>query len=192
MNKWQLLIHIILVIVLSLVVVYIVSLDICPSPGDYISGVGSVASLYGIVIALWQLKQVKSAANAAKDAVETKMKEIDSFLTFADTKRHIEICNSLNLYLSRKEYEAAAIRLEQLREVLVNLKHSKDLSNNEMNSASIHTLNLGTDILSLRKHLAGTAKLNLGVVFLHVSNVCDFLENVSSKIKQNNYDKGQV
>lgn len=192
MSKRQLLIHIILVIVLSLVVVHIVSLDICPSASDYISGVGSVASLYGILITLWQLKQVKSAANAAKNSVEKKMKEIDSFLTFADTKRHIEICNSLNLYLSREEYEAATIRLEQLREVLVNLKHSKDLSYDEMNSASIHTLNLGTDIQSLRKHLAGTSKLDLDVMFSHVSNVCDFLENVSSKIKQNNYDKGQV
>ncbi len=192
MSKKLLAFHIILVILLSLLVVYILSRDVCTSPGDYISGVGSVASLYGIAITLWQLKQVKSAANAAKYAVEMKLSEIDSFLTFADTKRHIEICNSINLYLTNNEYEAAAIRLEQLREVLVNLKHSKELGQDDMKSAFIHTLNLGTDIQSLRKQMAGTAKLDVNIVFQHISNVCDFLENVSSKIKQNNYDKGQV
>lgn len=192
MSKKLLAFHIILVILLSLLVVYILSQDVCTSPGDYISGVGSVASLYGIAITLWQLKQVKSAANAAKYAVEMKLSEIDSFLTFADTKRHIEICNSINLYLTNNEYEAAAIRLEQLREVLVNLKHSKELGQDDMKSAFFHTLNLGTDIQSLRKQLAGTAKLDVNIVFQHISNVCDFLENVSSKIKQKNYDKGQV
>ncbi len=184
--------HIVLVIVLSLLVVYILSQDVCTSLGDYISGAGSVASLYGIAITLWQLKQVKSAANAAKYAVEMKLDEIDSFLTFADTKRHIEICNSINLYLTNNEYEAAAIRLEQLREVLVNLKHSKELGHDDMKSAFFHTLNLGTDIQSLRKQMVGTAKLDVNIVFQHISDVCDFLENVSSKIKQNNYDKGQV
>ena len=192
MSKKLLAFHIILVILLSLLVVYILSQDVCTSPVDYISGVGSVASLYGIAITLWQLKQVKSAANAAKYAVEMKLSEIDSFLTFADTKRHIEICNSINLYLTNNEYEAAAIRLEQLREVLVNLKHSKELGQDDMKCAFSHTLNLGTDIQSLRKQMAGTAKLDVNIVFQHISNVCDFLENVSSKIKQKNYDKGQV
>ena len=99
MSKRQLLIHIILVIVLSLVVVHIVSLDICPSASDYISGVGSVASVYAILITLWQISQVKRIADETAKAVKGKKEEINQLLSYADVERHVEICNSISPYL---------------------------------------------------------------------------------------------
>ena len=192
MSRKYLVVHIILVIILSLIVIYVISQDVCPSPGDYISGVGSVASLYGIIITLWQISQVKKVATAASEAVDRKLEQIDSFMAFADIKRHIEICNSINMYLIAEEYEAAAIKIEQLREVLVNLKQSRELQDNDFKSASSHILNLGTDLQSIRKYLVRTAKLDSDVLFTHISDVCNFLEEVSSKIKKVNYDKREV
>lgn len=192
MSRKYFIVHIILVAVLSLIVIYVISQDVCPSPGDYISGVGSVASLYGIIITLWQVSQVKKVATAASEAVDRKLEEIDSFVAFADVKRHIEICNSINMYLIAKEYEAAAIKIEQLREVLVNLRQSKELLDTDMKSASSYILNLGTDLQSIRKHLAGTAELDSDVLFTHISDVCNFLEEMSLKIKKYNYGKREV
>lgn len=192
MSRQFFIVHIILVIILSLIVIYVISQDVCPGPGDYISGVGSVASLYGIIITLWQVSRVKKVATAASEAVDRKLKEIDSFMAFADVKRHIEICNSINVYLTLKEYEAAAIKIEQLREMLVNLRQSNELKDDDFNSASSHLQNLGTDLQSLRKHRSGTVKLNSDVLFTHISDICNFLEEVSSKLKKINYDKREV
>jgi hypothetical protein len=192
MSRQYFIVHIILVIILSLIVICVISQDVCPSPGDYISGVGSVASLYGIIITLWQVSQVKKVATAASEAVDRKLEEIDSFMAFADVKRHIEICNSINVYLTSKEYEAAAIKIEQLREMLVNLKQSNELQDDDFKSASSHILNLGTDSQSIRKHRAGIVKLDSDVLITHISDVCNFLEEVSSKIKKINYDKREV
>lgn len=192
MSRQLFIVHIILVIILSLIVICVISQDVCPGPGDYISGVGSVASLYGIIITLWQVSQVKKVATASSEAVDRKLGEIDSFMAFADVKRHIEICNSINMYLIAKEYEAAAIKIEQLREVLVNLRQSNELQDDDFKSASSHVLNLGTDLQSLRKHRVGTVKLDSDVLFTHISDVCNFLEEVSSKIKKINYDKREV
>lgn len=192
MSRKFFIVHIILVIILSLIVVYVISQDVCPGPGDYISGVGSVASLYGIIITLWQVSRVKKVATAASEAVDRKLKEIDSFMAFADVKRHIEICNSINVYLTSKEYEAAAIKIEQLREMLVNLRQSNELKDDDFDSASSHLQNLGTDLQSLRKHRSGTVKLNSDVLFTHISDICNFLEEVSSKLKKINYDKREV
>lgn len=192
MSRKYFIVHIILVIILSLIVIYVISQDVCPGSGDYISGVGSVASLYGIIITLWQVSQVKKVATAASEAVDRKLEEIDSFMAFADVKRHIEICSSINMYLVAGEYEAAAIKIEHLREVLVSLRQSKELQDNDSKSVSSHILNLGTDLQSIRKHLVGTAKLNSDVLFTHISDVCNFLEEVSSIIKKENYDKREV
>lgn len=192
MSRRALLIHVFFVIVLSLTAVYIISQDVCASSNDYISGVGSVASLYGILITLWQVSQVKKVATAASEAVDRKLGEIDSLMVFADVKRNIEICNSINIYLTAGEYEAASIKIEQLREVLVNLKQSKQLQENDLKTASYHTMNLGTDLQSIRKQIIGIGILEVDVVFLHVSKVCNFLEEVSSKIKRINYDKREV
>lgn len=192
MSKIRLIIHTLFVIVLSIIVIYVISQDLCPSYGDYISGVGSVASLYGVIITLWQVSQVKKVAIAASDAVDKKLEEIDSFMEFADVKRHIEICKSIIIYLTNEEYEAAIIKIDLLREALVNLRLSKDLQGADVDTATSHILNLATDSQSIRKHIVGTAQLDVDLVFSHISNVCNFLEDISSKIKRINYDKRQV
>ena len=192
MSRKTLLFHIISVIILSIMVIYVISQDVCPGYGDYISGVGSVASLYGVILTLWQVSKVKRVAIAASNAVDKKLEDIDSFMEFADIKRHIEICKSIIVYLTNKEYEAATIRMDQLREVLVNLRQSKDLQGNDLDLSSSLILNLATDSQSIRKQIVGIAQLDVELVFSHISDVCNYLEELSSKLKRINYDKRQV
>ena len=64
--------HTLIIIAISAVVIYVISGDVCASRSDYISGVGSAASVYAIAITLWQLRQVKRVAQAAKDAAQQK------------------------------------------------------------------------------------------------------------------------
>lgn len=184
--------HIIFVIILSLIVIWALSYDVCSSISDYISAVGSIASLYGIVFTLWQISQVKRVTEAVSEAVDKKLEEIDSLIVYADVKRHIEICNSINLYLMSKKYEIAAIKIEQLKEVLINLKQSKDLQVKDIDAASSHIFNLNVDLQSIRKYMYGTDKLNVEILFSHISDVCIYLQDLSSKIKRKNYDKREV
>lgn len=51
--------HTLIIIAISAVVIYVISRDVYASVSDYISGVGSAASVYAIVITLWQLRQLK-------------------------------------------------------------------------------------------------------------------------------------
>ena len=43
---------------------------------DYFSGIGNIASIYGILLTLWQLNKVKEVAQAARDAAMSKAEEI--------------------------------------------------------------------------------------------------------------------
>ena len=79
---WKhILVHTCVIIAISAVIIYVISRNVYATASDYISGVGSAASVYAIAITLWQLRQVKRVAQAAKNAALQKSKEIESFTT---------------------------------------------------------------------------------------------------------------
>lgn len=100
---WYILGHLFMVSILSSVAIYYIYKGGNASTSDYISGAGSVASVYAILLALWQIKQTRSAAQAAAMAAFMKSKEIDKFLSFANINRHIEISNSIPPFLACKK-----------------------------------------------------------------------------------------
>ncbi len=64
-SAWHIAGHLIVVLLLSCVAIFFIKKETEVSASDYISGVGSVASVYAILIALWQIWQTKTAAQAA-------------------------------------------------------------------------------------------------------------------------------
>ena len=66
------LLHSGLVIAISVLIGYVIHQDVCATISDYISGVGGIVSIYAIGITLWQLRQVKRVAQAAKEAAQKK------------------------------------------------------------------------------------------------------------------------
>lgn len=184
LSWWHILIHLLIVLILAGVAIYFIDKDIHVTTSDYISGAGSVASVYAIIIALWQIKQAKSAAQAAEIAAINKSKEIDNFMSFANINRHIEISNSISPFLAAKQYEAAIIKIDQLKELLVDLKESKDVSNDDRNSASLFVIKLGTDVSSIRKQLSGYNSLDEEVVITHITCVNTFLQEMLAKLKK--------
>ena len=159
---------------------------------DYISGVGGVASIYGIIIAICQIVKAKNAAEAAKDAAKKKSKEINDFMSFANISRHIEISKSISSSLSSKQYEAAIIKIEQLKELLVELREYGGLSDEDSRSASLYISKLGIDIVSIGKQLSGQNNLEDDVVITHILNTNTFLQEISAKLKKINYDTREV
>ena len=60
-------------------------------------------------------------AQAAKDAALQKSEEIESFLTCADIEKHIEMCNSIYSSINGEQYEAAAMKLDEIRLLLIKM-----------------------------------------------------------------------
>ncbi len=184
MSKKLVVIHTVTVLLLSGIVAFFINMSNKASVVDYISGVGSVASIYGVLVALWQLRQIKSTADAAKEAAEKKSAELDAFVSFADVNRYIEVAKRIPAYLTYKnQYEAAIIYMEQLKEELIDVKRNQYIDGNDIKLADSYVLKLGTDIGSIRKQIVGVNSLDVEMVITHVSNICTFLQEISSKIK---------
>jgi hypothetical protein len=99
--------------------------------------VGSAASVYAIAITLWQLRQVKRVAQAAKDAALQKSEEIESFLTYADIEKHLEMCYSIfsyvNVYIRCLMSSPTLCQVLQqiIKNVIVNQKDARKTLHND-------------------------------------------------------------
>ena len=163
-------------------VIFVISGDVCASTSDYISGVGSAASVYAIAITLWQLKQVKRVAQAAKDAAQQKMEEIGRFLTYADIEKHIEKCNSIYSSIHGEQYEAAAMKLDEIRHFLIEMRE-RETGNVDASTINKVISDIGNDSVNLRNQLNSNGDLDINVVFVHISNLLNVLSSVAANIK---------
>ena len=182
MSWMMILVHALIVCVLSGVAIYFISQEVCPSISDYISGVGSVASIYAILITLWQLRQVKKVAQAAKEAAERKSQDIVSFMTFADVERHLEMCKSIAGYISGGQFEAAAMKMDDIRYLLVEIRKRYEGKIDKRNINKVIS-EIGNDSVNLRRKWMSNEEIDFNVVLDHVKSVSDVLLGMSVFLK---------
>ena len=173
--------HSSIAIILSTIAVYVISFDALVSKADYLSVIGSVASVYAIIITLWQLRQVKTAALAATEAALKKSVEIDSFITYANIERQLEACGVIASYVSGGQFEAAAIKLDEMRKLLIEMREKE-------NHVEIYVLNkaigdIGNDSVNLRNHWLYNEDLDVKVILKHINTVSNILSDFSANLK---------
>lgn len=174
--------HTLIIIAISAVVIYVISRDVYASVSDYISGVGSAASVYAIAITLWQLRQVKRVAQAAKDAALQKTEEIESFLTYADIERYIEMCNSIYSCINGEQYEAAAMKLDEMRHLLIE-KRERCIGSVDVATINKVISDIGNDSVNLRNRWISNGELDNKVVFKHINKLSNVLSDIAANIK---------
>jgi hypothetical protein len=161
------------------VVISFIHEDVCATTSDYISGVGSVASVYAIMITLWQF--VKKT-DEIKEAVTAKTKEISSFLTYAEIERHKEMCNSVYNSINGGQYEAAAMKLDEIRSLLIEMRKRRP-DGVDLNDVNKAISDIGNDSVNLRNRWISNEELDCKVVFKHINRVSNILSIISASIK---------
>lgn len=118
MSRSSIILHVIIFLVLSIIVAIVIHEDVTATAGNYISGIGSVASVYAIFITLYQLGNVKNVAVATREAVLSKTKEIETLFSYADIERHLEMCSYIAMCLQYQQNEAAALRMADITKIV--------------------------------------------------------------------------
>lgn len=181
---WKhILVHTWVIIAISSVIIYVISMDVCATASDYISGVVSAASVYAIAITLWQLRQVKRVAQAAKNAALQKSEEIESFTVYAEIEKHQEMCSSIVSYISGGQYEAAAMKLDIIRKHLIEIRE-KDWECVDKTTINKNIIEIGNDSLNLRNRWMANAELDIKVVLKHINEVSNVLSDISANLKR--------
>ena len=176
------LMHCGIVIAISILTGYVIHQDVCATASDYISGVGSIASIYAIGITLWQLRQVKRVAQAARDAAQKKSEEIAEFTLFAEVARHQEMCSGIVSCIYGEQYEAAAMKMNDIRKLLIEIRE-RNLERVDKTVLNKHIIELGNDNVNLQNRWMSNAELDTKVVLKHINKVSNTLSDISANLK---------
>lgn len=171
--------NIIIFIVLSLLIIW----EFWGNWQDMFSIIGSVASIQGVIIALMELRKVKTSTEVAM----TKLSEVAKLFSYADVERHLEMCSYISLCLLNHQYEAAALRMSDLKKLLCEMKTNETKAYPRSQNVQDLIRNIGVDIEAVRGKSQYNEKLDIKLIQKHVNSVSTFLQEVSAGIKKEAY-----
>lgn len=186
-SNFTLILFILLIVALLAITIWLLYDDVTSTTSDYISGVGSVASFCAFLITLWQIKQVKTTSEATKKAVLAKTKEIEQLFTFANIERQMESCHYISICLKDNQYEAAALKMENLKGALVEIMINNWLPDVGSRHLQLLIKRTGNDIVAVRG--LKDNHHNIEQILQHVDDVSTYLQKVSSLMKKEVYVK---
>ena len=175
--------HLIILFFISIAIVWVVHDDVRSTPIDYISGVGSVASIYAIIIAWIELKSVKQTTAETQKTVDNKIGEINKLLSYAEIEKHIQICSSISLCLKAEQFEAVAMKLDDLKKTLLEIKNKQSIAEKKDYKIQTMVMRLGNDITAVRNKWTNLSDFDYSIVLEHVDEVSTFMQDISAKLK---------
>lgn len=176
-------------IIIWAIVAVLVSVGLCwlSSPfeiGSYIGICGSVASVFGVWVAYFQIKSVKESTEATKTAIEAKISGLNNYLTLADMSRVLSLAKDAKTYVSASKLEIGSVRLSDLKLDLVLLRKNERL----FDVSSVERLNniiqdIGVDIVNIDSHLKKKDQLSIAVIVTHLEDALTLLADLEGKLK---------
>lgn len=119
------------------------------SLNEGLAPVGSVASLFGLVIAIVQIFAVKKVTDATHFAVLQTKQQLIGRISLADVAKATRIIEQIQTQLINKKFELAHLRLQDLHAMLMQFRAGsllKDGANEQyedlLKSVGIHSENL--------------------------------------------------
>lgn len=156
---------------------------------DILSILGSIASVVGIAITLYQMREIKLTTKATQIEVKNRMDDIEQFFTYAEIEKSETFSALILSYIRGQEYEAAALKIEEIKKILFNIKNNLKLQNIDNIEIQKCIQNLSIDINSIRaKKMLGT-NFNIEIIMFDLGNSNGILQDISTKLKVKSYDR---
>jgi hypothetical protein len=116
---------------------------------EIISAVGSIASLFGLIIAILQIQSVKDITVATQRAVADTKAQLIQNISISDLAQAIKLIEHIQEYLGNSKLELAYVRLQDLRVLLIQFVASHSIEEEEreeykslLKDIGIHSVNL--------------------------------------------------
>ena len=174
---------IIINVVIFLILSILISWGLWGNWQGIISLIGSVASVQGVFLAFLELRKVKKSAEAVMD----KISEVAKVFSYADVERHIEMCSYVSVCIQSGQYEAAAVRLSDVKKILTEIKTYHIMPQNRAQNIQDLIRSLGVDIVAVREKIQNNADVDFQMIQKHVNTASTFLQEVSAVLKEKVY-----
>lgn len=156
----------------------------------YLSLSGSIASIVGILFAIYQILKIKSNAEITRISVEETRNDIERILSIADLAKSNETIKLIQDSIAREKYEIALLRLQELKLMIIEFKEIPLLDVDDFKSKmSDLIIKLGIDIISLHNCvISNDNRFRPEIVLEHLETTSEILTEIKSKLKYINYE----
>ena len=161
--------------------------------GGHMSLIGSLISIIGLTIAIWQIIQTKKAAidsskmaKAAKKAVSENTTEINKYLSYASVSQCERLVDEIESFIHSKNNDRLFLRLKELKDNLIDIKANPKIPHEIIQKdLDKMLLDLESDILSVGKILNAESNntLDYNLLLNHVEKTKTKLTSISSDLK---------
>jgi GTP cyclohydrolase I len=148
-----------------------------------ISIVGSFASVYGIVLTVRQILEVKSQTESIGNAVKSNTESISKLLSVSDLSKHSQMICEVHSYISEGKWEIAHIRLLEVCAIVAAVKDNcrqfhvdEDLSNSILSK-------IKGDLRNLNIAVYNSGKIDATIIADHLDETATFLSSLCNKRK---------
>lgn len=140
---------------------------------------GTFVSVYGIILAYLQLRNLNEINSETKAAVENSILKINQILSVSELSRAIKIIQEIQTSIQHKKNELCLLRLKDLKTILIQIKFNKDLE--EYTNTEIYNNNITDLSIDINNISDLLIKNKLGVDF---SKINSNLESLSTTLSE--------
>ncbi len=146
---------------------------------NLISISGSYLSLFGIIMSFIQIYDLKTINDKTQREVNQSLTKINNILSVSELSKSLKIIDEVQNSLRANKNELALIRMKDLKYIIIQIKHNKELekyTNNEDYSNLL--VDLSIDISNLSDNILKPQKS------INITKVNSNLENISTKFSE--------
>lgn len=156
----------------------------------YLSLSGSIASIVGILFAIYQILKIKSNSELTKIAIEDTRHDIERILSIADLTKSNEAIKLIQDSIAMAKYEIALLRLQELKLMIIEFKEIPLLNVGDFkHRISDLIIKLGVDVISLHNCVIATDnRFRPEIVLEHLEATSEMLTEIKSKLKYSHYE----
>jgi hypothetical protein len=127
---------------------------------DIFNLAGTLASLIGLIIVIYQIGQVKAISEATRDASEKTKARITSLLFVMDIPKALKIAQEVQFYNRNGKFELSILRMQDLKYHLIQIKNNAGFS--EFIDKALYKdliVDLSIEISSMEKGMKSKSKV---------------------------------
>jgi predicted nucleotidyltransferase len=94
---------------------------------NFITLLGTFASLFGLIIALLQIKSIKKISEQTKQEVEKSLEHLNLLLSLSDLAKSNLMIREIMSHVKSGKYELAHIRMSDLKNILIEIQNKENL-----------------------------------------------------------------
>lgn len=157
---------------------------------NYISVIGTFASVFGLLIAYFQILSLKSTSKSIELAVENSTHRLNTLLSVSELAKSKKLIEEIQIMLEHDSYGASLIRLKDLKELLIQNKFNVDLQK-PTNTKEYKTIiiNTGIDINVVGDYVYKVKdKINKVEIIRNLEITRTKIIEFENELKYNNHD----